>query len=162
MLLSHYSHFDNLIYVFHEQWQKGSVWKQGIKQTRKLGMSLLESLSSLCQCLWLLALTLRGCSVKAALHNCECVICAALILLQTPGFLFLDLGLVVLTGDERVQLAPLLLCRGQRPSVPAVPPTPRARRTRWHGLWQPLVAISCVSWHPAGIMISVLICLFRG
>ncbi len=62
--------------------------------------------------------------MKAALHNCECVICAALILLQTPGFLFLDLGLVVLTGDERVQLAPLLLCRGQRPSVPAVPPHP--------------------------------------
>lgn len=119
----------------------------------------IEFLSSLCQCLWLLALTLWGRSVKAAIHNCECVICAALILLQTPGFLFLDMGLVVLTGDEHVQLAPLHLCRGQRPSVPAVPPTPSVRRTRWRGFWQSLVAILCVSWHPAGIMISVLICL---
>lgn len=73
----------------------------------------IESLSSHCQYLWLLALTLWGRGVKGVLHNCECVIRAALMPLQTPGFLFLNLALVVLTGDDHVQLAPLHLCPGQ-------------------------------------------------
>lgn len=64
-----------------------------MKETHRLSMKLQKSLSCHCQYLWLLALTLRGRGVKGACHNCECVICAALILLQTPGFLFLDLTL---------------------------------------------------------------------
>lgn len=79
------------------------------------------------------------------------------------------LGLVVLTGDKQVQLSPLLLCQGQRPSVPAVPltpilSTPRARWTSWHGLWQQLVGISCLlaskRYLNNDIFSSLSICMF--
>lgn len=173
------SNFDKTsITYWHDQWQNGSVWRKtfikGIKQTHRLSMKSTESLSFHCHYLWLLALTLLGRGVKGACHNCECVICACSSYPFTnPRLPLSPLGLVVLTGDKQVQLSPLLLCQGQRPSVPAVPltlilSTPRARWTSWHCLWQQLVGISCLflasrRYLNNDICSSLSICmLFRG